>query len=193
MDVCLLWVLCVVRYRSLRRAGPSSRWALPSVVCLKTVWSWSLEKWGGLGLQGAVEPLEGKKNHVQRRQWRNFSSYDVSIMLKVTLVYAFFALGAWNVWIQRGGCARGFCHPWVHSANNTMRSVWHNLYSTIIYTLHVSIIRSSSGVKYKNPKSNVKSKWVHSLNYRNDCHRNLCLWSTLNVLGANFISVLSDP
>jgi hypothetical protein len=37
MDVCLLWVLCVVRQRSLRRAGPSSRGVLPSVVCLKSV------------------------------------------------------------------------------------------------------------------------------------------------------------
>jgi hypothetical protein len=35
MDVCLLWVLCVVRQRSLRRAGTSSRGVLPSVVCLK--------------------------------------------------------------------------------------------------------------------------------------------------------------
>jgi hypothetical protein len=31
MDVCLLWVLCVVRYRSLRRADPSSRDVLPNV------------------------------------------------------------------------------------------------------------------------------------------------------------------
>jgi hypothetical protein len=35
MDVCLLWVLCVVR--SLRRAGHSSRGVLPSVMCLKCV------------------------------------------------------------------------------------------------------------------------------------------------------------
>jgi hypothetical protein len=34
MDVCLLWMLCVVRYRSLRRANHSSREVLPSVVCL---------------------------------------------------------------------------------------------------------------------------------------------------------------
>jgi hypothetical protein len=34
MDVCLLWVLCVVRLRSLRRADLSSRGILPSVVCL---------------------------------------------------------------------------------------------------------------------------------------------------------------
>ena len=34
IDVCLLQVLCVVRYRSLRRADPPSRWVLPTVVCL---------------------------------------------------------------------------------------------------------------------------------------------------------------
>ena len=32
MDVCLLWVLCAVRYRSLHRADQSSRRVLPSVV-----------------------------------------------------------------------------------------------------------------------------------------------------------------
>jgi len=31
----VLWMLCVVRYRSLRRAALSSRGALPSVVCLE--------------------------------------------------------------------------------------------------------------------------------------------------------------
>jgi len=34
MDVCLLWVLCVVRQRSVRRADNSPRWVLPSVVYL---------------------------------------------------------------------------------------------------------------------------------------------------------------
>jgi hypothetical protein len=29
VDVCLLWVLCGVRYRSLRQADPLSRWVLP--------------------------------------------------------------------------------------------------------------------------------------------------------------------
>jgi len=31
MDVCLLWVLCVVRYTYLRRADPWGRGVLPSV------------------------------------------------------------------------------------------------------------------------------------------------------------------
>jgi hypothetical protein len=34
MDVCLLWVLCVVMQKSLRRADHSSRGVLPRVVCL---------------------------------------------------------------------------------------------------------------------------------------------------------------
>jgi hypothetical protein len=34
MDVCLLWVLCVVRWRALRRADHSSRGVLPRVACL---------------------------------------------------------------------------------------------------------------------------------------------------------------
>jgi len=37
MDVYLLGVLCVVRYRSLRRADHSSRGILPSVVCLSMI------------------------------------------------------------------------------------------------------------------------------------------------------------
>jgi hypothetical protein len=37
MDVSFLRVLCVVRYRSLRRAGHSSRGVLTNVVCLKCV------------------------------------------------------------------------------------------------------------------------------------------------------------
>jgi len=41
MDVCLLWVLCVVRYRSLRRIEHSSRGVLPTVVH-RCVWSRNL-------------------------------------------------------------------------------------------------------------------------------------------------------
>ena len=48
---CHLWVLSVVRYRSLRRADHSSRGDQPSVLCL--VWLWGLDSeealahWGG--------------------------------------------------------------------------------------------------------------------------------------------------
>jgi len=37
MDVCLLCMLCVVRYRSLYRADHSSRGVLPSVVCMSVI------------------------------------------------------------------------------------------------------------------------------------------------------------
>jgi len=37
MDICLLWVLCVVRHRSLRRADHSSREVLPTAV-LRCMW-----------------------------------------------------------------------------------------------------------------------------------------------------------
>ena len=38
MDICLLWVSCVVRYQSLRRADRSSRGVLPTMV-RRCVWS----------------------------------------------------------------------------------------------------------------------------------------------------------
>jgi hypothetical protein len=34
LDICRLWVLCVVRYVSLKRADHSSGGVLPNVVCL---------------------------------------------------------------------------------------------------------------------------------------------------------------
>jgi hypothetical protein len=42
MNVCLLWVLCVVRYRSLRRADHLSTGVLPTVV-RRCVWSRNLK------------------------------------------------------------------------------------------------------------------------------------------------------
>jgi len=42
MDVCLWWVLCVVRYRSLRQTDDSSRGVLPTMVH-HCVWSRNLE------------------------------------------------------------------------------------------------------------------------------------------------------
>jgi hypothetical protein len=50
MDVCLLWVLCVVSDRSVRRADHSSRGVLPSVVCLSVILK--LQQREGLGPLG---------------------------------------------------------------------------------------------------------------------------------------------
>jgi hypothetical protein len=37
MDVCPVWMLCVVRKKSQRRADHSSRGILPRVVCLSMI------------------------------------------------------------------------------------------------------------------------------------------------------------
>ena len=50
MHVCLLWVLGVVRYSSLRQADHSFRGVLPSVVCLSVILK--SRKRGGLGPLG---------------------------------------------------------------------------------------------------------------------------------------------
>ena len=54
-DRCLcLWVLCIVRWRSLRWAVRSSRGVLPSWVCLSVIVK--PRQWGGRGQLGAVVP-----------------------------------------------------------------------------------------------------------------------------------------
>jgi hypothetical protein len=54
MDFSLLWVLCVVRHRSLRRADHSYRGVLPSVACLNVIVK--PRQWGGPGPVGSVVP-----------------------------------------------------------------------------------------------------------------------------------------
>ena len=54
MDVCPLWVLCVVRYRSLCWTDLSSREALTNVVCLSVITN--PRQWACLGPLEAVTP-----------------------------------------------------------------------------------------------------------------------------------------
>ena len=61
MDVCLLWVLCGVRYRSLRRANHSSRGILPIVV-RRCVWSTNLVNDEALAYWGLLH--QKKKNEL---------------------------------------------------------------------------------------------------------------------------------
>jgi hypothetical protein len=58
MNVCLLWMLCVVRYRFTCRADHSSRGVLPSVVCLSVIVK--PPQWGGSGPLRAVTPWKKK-------------------------------------------------------------------------------------------------------------------------------------
>jgi hypothetical protein len=57
---CLLWVLCVVRYRPLRQADHSSRGAIPTVV-RHCVWSRNLENGETLAQWKAVAPKTNNK------------------------------------------------------------------------------------------------------------------------------------
>ena len=54
LDVCLLWALCVVRDRSVRRADHSSRGVLHSVVCLSVILKPQQRE--GLGPLGVLSP-----------------------------------------------------------------------------------------------------------------------------------------
>ena len=65
MDVFLLCMLCVVRYRSLRLADHSSRGILPTVV-RRCVWSRKPREWGGPGPLGTVAP----KTHIMMKASR---------------------------------------------------------------------------------------------------------------------------
>ena len=57
MNVCLLWVLCLFRYRSFRRADHSSGGVLQSVVCLSVIVT--PRQWEGPGPLRAVAPWGG--------------------------------------------------------------------------------------------------------------------------------------
>jgi len=61
MDVCLLWVLCIVRKRSLRRADHSSRGVLPTVV-RHYAWSRKPQEWGGHDPRWVAAPQHKKIN-----------------------------------------------------------------------------------------------------------------------------------
>jgi hypothetical protein len=75
VDFCLLWVLCVVRLRSLRRADPSSRGVLPTVWCV-WVWWWSLDNEGSPGPLWAVAPWEENRECTISPEDNSVLGYD---------------------------------------------------------------------------------------------------------------------
>jgi hypothetical protein len=82
MGVCLLWVLCVVRYRSLRRGDHSSRGALPTVVCLNVIVK--PRQRGGRGPLAAVAP------------WKTKSICCSCILVQGSISHAGFIYIFWN-------------------------------------------------------------------------------------------------
>jgi hypothetical protein len=61
MDVYLMWVLCVVRHRSVRRADHSSRGVLPTVM-RRCVWCRNLVNEEGLAHWGLSRQKQREKN-----------------------------------------------------------------------------------------------------------------------------------
>jgi len=73
MDVCPLWVLCVVRCRSLRLSDRSSRGALQSAVCLSVI----------------VKPPEGPGSRGAVAQWayiNTATNVDINSTLHIDLL-----------------------------------------------------------------------------------------------------------
>ena len=79
MDVCLLWVLCVVRWRSLRRAGHSSRGILLTVV-RRCVWFRNFVNEEALAQRGAVAPKNKQQKWTEEHRLHFF---DISLMMRL--------------------------------------------------------------------------------------------------------------
>ena len=72
MDDCLLWVLCVFGYRSLRRADHSSRGVLPNVA-RRCMWSRNLENEEAMARVGP--------QHHKKKKWARYCSQCTSVFL----------------------------------------------------------------------------------------------------------------
>jgi len=66
MDACLLWILCVVRQRSLRRANHSSKRVIPTVV-RRCVWSRNLVKEEALDHWGLLRQKQTNKTCMKQK------------------------------------------------------------------------------------------------------------------------------
>ena len=76
MDVCLLWMMCVVRDRSLFRADDSSRGVLPSVVCQNEC-GCEASKMGKLWpTRGCCAMEKNKHRHARKLTHRSTSCSD---------------------------------------------------------------------------------------------------------------------
>ena len=86
MDVCLFWVLGVVRYRSLRRSDHTSIGVLPTVVCLSVcefvcvcecVWMWVCECESLSVIRCYYNPLHpqriGRRGQTEKKRKKNFT------------------------------------------------------------------------------------------------------------------------
>ena len=82
MDICLLWVSCVVRYRYLRRADHSSRGVLPTVL-RRRVWSRNIKNGCSIYIYIYIYIYYISHLRVKRRTW-TFNS-ELRLLLESSL------------------------------------------------------------------------------------------------------------
>jgi hypothetical protein len=136
MDVCLLWVLCVVRSRSLRRAGHSSRGVLPSVVYLNRESSTMRRPWP---TRGCCAMGGGEVRRYNR----------LNILLSTRLI-------AWITYKERKPTGRNCIAYRSSEASIKIRDQnWSTLYPTRLYMIHdpcifriYKIMVQTNGQKY---------------------------------------------
>jgi hypothetical protein len=132
MDVCLLWVLCVVRSRSLRWIDHSSRGVLPSVT-RRCVWSRNFENEEAKARYRAVENTTKmgcnakktkKKEHsfyivpnlITSRQIATESSVNIHLFHFVCVMYN----KSKNIWYENLTCNTHMFASVVHSTSNML-------------------------------------------------------------------------
>jgi len=86
MDVCVLWMLCVIRYGTLRRADHSSREVLPGVVCQR---SWNPDN---------EETLAHQELLHQGKQIRACYHIDMSSYLVLSLYWKRECSNLYGIW-----------------------------------------------------------------------------------------------
>jgi hypothetical protein len=143
MDVCLLWVLCVVRYRSLRRADHGSRGVLPTVVP-SCVWSRNLVHEEAPAPLGAVAPK--KKSQCvpwgHRRRWSCGRPSNSSSCLSrhCHIVYYLFSATCCS-WSQPSSGILSECFEDILHAVPTFlltvgsQVIWHKIVSKMMFKL----------------------------------------------------------
>ena len=147
----------------------------PTECGVSKVWSWSLEKWGGLGPQGAVEQLEKKRNKWTKNHFiitiRLMTPYQMQVSISATCRY-------------RSASHRYTSWPWPWHCER--RSVWQ---SCAVLQVAVNAASWCEGLGVE-PQPGPRLSWVSIRGFPQSFRANgwtsLCL--VLWVLGSNILS-----
>jgi hypothetical protein len=95
MDVCVLWVLCVIRLRTVQWADHSSRGVLPNVV-RRFVWSRNVKNEEAMASVGPQRPKKIKYLYTERgTYWVALSSLNGRVNGHVALYFVSLTMVPW--------------------------------------------------------------------------------------------------